>query len=551
MNPTQIIHSMLNSDRVQQASTLSVRPGQIINGKVQKIFPNNIAIVQLGTMRLHAQVEAAIELNERYWFEAKHDKNGELYLKVIDQKMGGHLVGKESTVSLLGQFQLPETKLNRQLLQLLQSVNLSFTKEQLTKAALWLNETSNPTSGLKAIEWMLQKELPFTNQTFKSLVAFLNPASISSQLTDVKNMLNNARIPSSDSVVQLKSYLSSILEGSSQMNGKKALELTIDQWLSPKGSKQTQDAAFRILQSLHVISKSLTQEEAISTFQKLDQRQVGSEAARLDVNTRAQITNEIIKSLTTSQVNKLESSLIGLAGSISSETPTEDALLIKQLVNYKGTSFDNGLEVKQLFKQMVQLLGLEHEKEFSALIRNNIENPEKLESLKSLLLTVMNELGATGKDLEPLLNRITGLQILSQEVNGPLQQLYMQFPLSLGSKLSDVTLQWSGQKKENGQIDPNFCRILFYLDLENINETIIDMQVQNRVINISIINDTDGLESSVAPNQTLLKEQLTALNYVLSSVKVNKSAEKERLPQPFDAINSQRKQSYQGVDIKI
>jgi hypothetical protein len=549
MNSTQIIHSILNSDRLQQASTLSIRPGQIINGKVQKIFPNNIAVVQLGAMRLHAQIEAAIELNERYWFEAKHDKNRELYLKVIDQKMVGHLAGKDSTGSLLGQFQLPETKLNGQLLQLLQSANLSFTKDQLTIGALWLTETNNPTSGLKAIEWMLQKELPFTNQTFKSLVAFLNPASISSQLEDVKSMLNNPRIPSTDPVIQLKNYLSSILDGSTQINGKKAIELAIDQWLSPKSSKQTQDAAFRILQSLNVIPKSLTQEEVMSIFQKVDQRQVQSVESMLDKNSRTQIANEILKSLTTSQVNRLESNFNRLARSIS--IPTEDATLIKQLINQAATSLHDGQEVKQLFKQMIQLLGLEHEKEISAFIKNSMETPEKLESLKSLLLAVMNELGTNGKELEPLLNRITGLQILSQEVNGPLQQLYMQFPLSFGSKLSDVTLQWSGQKKDNGQIDPNFCRILFYLDLENINETVIDMQVQNRVINISIINDTDGLESSIAPNQTLLKEQLTALNYVLSSIKVNKSAEKEHLPQPFDAINRLRKQRYQGVDIKI
>ena len=28
-------------------------------------------------------------------------------------------------------------------------------------------------------------------------------------------------------------------------------------------------------------------------------------------------------------------------------------------------------------------------------------------------------------------------------------------------------MQWSGRKKENGQIDPSFCRVLFYLELEN------------------------------------------------------------------------------------
>ena len=41
----------------------------------------------------------------------------------------------------------------------------------------------------------------------------------------------------------------------------------------------------------------------------------------------------------------------------------------------------------------------------------------------------------------------------------------MQVPLEFFGKRIDSTLQWNGRMKEDGKIDPDFARILFYLDL--------------------------------------------------------------------------------------
>lgn len=85
------------------------------------------------------------------------------------------------------------------------------------------------------------------------------------------------------------------------------------------------------------------------------------------------------------------------------------------------------------------------------------------------------------------MNRITAQQILSQE-NGPIQNLLLTIPLNLGSTKTDLTLQWSGRKTKEGKIDPDYCRVLFYLELEHLEETVIDMQVQNRIIKVTVIN---------------------------------------------------------------
>jgi hypothetical protein len=550
MNPIQMVKSLLNNKQLQSSSALSIRPGQIMYGKVEKLFPNNMALVKLGTVKLHAQIEAAVKANERYWFEAHPSKNGNLYLKLLDHRIMNQVGRKETISSLLAGFHLPETKSNAQLLQFLLSKELAFTKDQLVKGALWLSETTKPTFGLPALEMMLKKDLPFTSQTFKSLVAFLHPSSFSSQLKELANALDHPKFTSSsDTVILLKDIITNILDGNKLLNGQKAVTFIIDQWHSQQGSKQTQEAAFRLLQDLNVFPKSYSQERAILSLEKGDsQLWQDSKFAKNDWTHNA---HEMVKSLNNTQINNILIRLSELAQHLSSNTSKEEVELLKQISNQVNSSLQDSFDVKQLFKQMIQLIGLEHEKEVVAFLKNGIETPGKLESLKALLLTVMSELGANGsKELEPILHRLTGIQLLAHESNGPLQQLYIQFPLSLGNKLSDVILQWSGRKKENGQIDPSFCRILFYIDLENINETVIDMQVQNRVINIMIINDTKGLEVSVTQeqSQSQLKEQLGALNYILSSVKVTSPFEQETKVQPIEIA---LQQSYRGVDIKI
>ena len=95
---------------------------------------------------------------------------------------------------------------------------------------------------------------------------------------------------------------------------------------------------------------------------------------------------------------------------------------------------------------------------------------------------------------EKLLDKITGLQLLGQE-SGPILQQVVQIPLHIQNKMVDLTLQWNGRRKENSnEIDPAFCRVLFYLELETLQDTFVDMQVQNRIIKITVMNENQNLK---------------------------------------------------------
>ncbi|TKH09131.1 hypothetical protein FC678_18225 [Peribacillus simplex] len=216
--------------------------------------------------------------------------------------------------------------------------------------------------------------------------------------------------------------------------------------------------------------------------------------------------------------------------------------------------FTDGPSVAHQLKEMTKILGLQLEHALINLSGDDMaEFPKELETLKPLLLKLLNEQApASMKEMaEQILNRITAQQILSQE-NGPIQNLLLTLPLNLGSAQTDLTLQWSGRKTKDGKIDPDYCRVLFYLKLERLKETVIDMQVQNRIIKVTVINGNGAvLEEAAGQYLDILRENLEKMDYRLSGVSfVNPVNEKERdqgvKPIPFSEAGS-----YSGVDIRI
>jgi len=110
-------------------------------------------------------------------------------------------------------------------------------------------------------------------------------------------------------------------------------------------------------------------------------------------------------------------------------------------------------------------------------------------------------------------------------------------------------VQWSGRKKENGEIDPAYCRVLFYLELEYLNEVIVDMHIQNRIMNMTIVNDTEKVKFIAEPFIKTLKDNLRNLGFTLTSISFQptfaKGADTKKKENPYTS------NSYSGVDIRV
>ena len=207
----------------------------------------------------------------------------------------------------------------------------------------------------------------------------------------------------------------------------------------------------------------------------------------------------------------------------------------------------DGKAFEYAIKEVLKSLGFGYE----AKLGNNSEEIRQLASqLKPQIVELLqNQTISTAmrESAETVLARMNGLQILSNE-NGPQHQLLMQVPLEFLGKKMDATLEWNGRMKEDGKIDSDFARIMFYLQLDTLKETVVDMQVQNRVVSITLYNNDGQLASVVEKFKETLKQGLSSVGYQLSGVFV-KSFEEQKIT---SALKSKAKAlDAQGVDIRI
>lgn len=85
------VQSLLNQNQLIDNLAFTLRPGQMISGKVTKLFPNQIAEVLVGSHKVIAQLETPLSVNERHWFQVQPGE-GKVHLRVLETKSGNGTV---------------------------------------------------------------------------------------------------------------------------------------------------------------------------------------------------------------------------------------------------------------------------------------------------------------------------------------------------------------------------------------------------------------------------------------------------------------------------
>ena len=204
--------------------------------------------------------------------------------------------------------------------------------------------------------------------------------------------------------------------------------------------------------------------------------------------------------------------------------------------------------MEQAIKTVLKGLGVSYE----ATLANKAGDVQAVaQQIKPQLLALIQDMQtppALRDAAETVMARLNGMQLSSGE-NGHQHQLVMQVPLEFFGKKMDATLQWNGRMKEDGKIDANFARVMFYLNMENLAQTVIDMQVQNRVVTINVYNDIPQLDTLAMSLKGALKTGLLEKEYMLSGVFIKPFGEQHAKPVTKQANQPDEQQG--GVDIRV
>ncbi|WP_050614757.1 hypothetical protein [Bacillus testis] len=232
-----------------------------------------------------------------------------------------------------------------------------------------------------------------------------------------------------------------------------------------------------------------------------------------------------------------------------------DRQLVKKVLYQEQQQLNQpaGTMLAKELKQTIKLLGLDFEHYLAHTAKGEALKEQNLFTLKPLLMKVLAETQnpAVKEHAELLVQKITAQQLLSYQT-GPLLHHFVQIPLSFQGYSTELSMQWSGRQKDNGEIDASFCRVLFYLQLEHVDEIVVDMTVQNKVIKIDIKNEQAGLLKDLStPFMERIKTNLEAVGYQLSGLSFEKPLSKAAEKPLANHLFYGKKSSYNGVDIKI
>lgn len=185
--------------------------------------------------------------------------------------------------------------------------------------------------------------------------------------------------------------------------------------------------------------------------------------------------------------------------------------------------------------------------------------PAAQESLKSTLLAI-----AASSDAPPalretaqqLVQQITGQQLLlSPERNGAVfSHLTMFVPLNGpdGNQTASVHIQT--RRGKQGQLDAENCRLLFDLSMKTLGPTLVDVNVMDKIVSLTLWNDHPAIAALVDSSRTEINASLNQAGYQLLSLRATPTrgdsdegeGVKRIMPDPAQFVNTR----YKGVDIR-
>lgn len=623
-NPIQMQQNPITANN----QPLALKQGQVFHGTIKKLYPDQMAEIQVGNQKFIAKLEVPLKAGDAHFFQVT-GTDPQAELKVVSGPMTPTTSPSQQINQLLESMNLPKSAEMQQLLGHFMKAELPISKDQLLQAEMWLKalpEGISKMDALQTIQKMIELKMPMTNEVFQALMSGQKTSGMAAIMENFAQLLaKDTALPEqlkqnlmqqvqaitkpfeveTGSVVLakvLESLTNNAATTSEKMQALSILkesgiipnQATLQNWSSMNGGKASQQMqqAGQVVQTIlttkpenaaqliEQLKSWTTNQQFLTNDQKQQINQLIDRFNQLPVTKQTvdifakQMQDQLLKAFSQNTSNHLftqdikglsvKDHLLSLLkqevasplqneafmrnlvkNSIASSQP-----FIQQIVTQADALVQNSMDSKAMehaMKTVLKNLGISYE----ATLGNKSADLQMIaHQLKPQLHTLLQETNMTPQlkeAAEMLMTRMNGMQLSSGE-NGHQHQLIMQVPLEFFGKRMDATLQWNGRMKDDGKIDANYARVLFYLQMASMQETVIDMQVQNRVVTVTVFNEHLEIQSIAEPLKAALKVGLAEKNYQLSGVFM-KQFDKGQAVKNSPVVEQQEEQS--GVDIRV
>ncbi|MGD7043665.1 hypothetical protein [Jeotgalibacillus proteolyticus] len=594
--------------RMYSQKPQTLKHGQFVLGMVEKKVTEQRAIMKLGGQQITVNVSREMKEGSKGWYQVSVNEDG-IELKPISEKPDADKMNRTNETARPARLDL--IKENRGTSAEFLKDPLPLSREQAAKASDWTAASIDKEQARSIINLMFLKRQPFTDAVFHSYQKGMQGTEQNLQ-ADLSRLVESLSSEKSAAASQVIHTLKKIQNPSQYFISQQMTAKLFGLLTDPSTASHIREAALHTLKQLEVLPHSATlldwseglreaymsgrevQKDIKGLFIKLAEEAVqrstilkaGSRVSE-KVDELASVVKNSSEETVRTQTKQLFERMIEIQAlhESSQKNPSagkslifdelhlipKDRFLDPALLHSKrqspavkevhdlmlsvtneaekaSNSLPSGRQLTEMFRGMFSVLGIDYESRLAG-------SPQSIEqiseSLKPQLISLLKDpfLSPSAKETAQLLiNKLNGQQLLSSEA-GTTSQIFFQLPIYMKEKLLDVTMQWTGKKQKSGRLDADHSRILFYINLENLKETVIDMTVQKRIISIDVYTHKEGLQKLGEALKPYLKSQLEKADYQLSHIKFLSS--KQVTPPALDPAAAQMNTFSSGVDIRI
>ncbi|MFS3913327.1 glycosyltransferase [Bacillus australimaris] len=578
MTRVEDIHTALNS-RLNTAESVPLNTEgkenvhRLILGKVLKMLGDDTALVQIGSTKIKAQLAAQLKADAFYWFQFEQEGGGSLNrLRPVQQFDQDPKTLKDAAAKLLEGLSLKNGLENMLTATAFLKEKSVINEGELKTAVKWIEQLqgADVKKGLQALLFALKKDLPIQQGVLQSILAVKSSSALHQDMTALLDRLT--QLPKHTEATQtLTQAVRSVVDAETTVHAEKLLTVLLA--AREDGAKQggnipvtTQLNSSQQKENSH--APIVQERQPSQVLQPNVQQSASPKELQVPLHQIERILASLMKQGADGQqepnLKQLTSLLQGLqqAGSqpdpkaavLQKEFPflsKQEAKALAQVVQQTEPALSNKTDVLDLLMTMKKAIGVRDEIGMLKLLEKGSQDV-KSQELHQLKL-VLNEVRQADlpepvkKEVEQLFHRLNG-QLFVQQENQTVSQMMVSYPLFSKHSVQDLTFILKGHKNKDGSIDISQCRLMFYLNMENLEETLIDCTIQQKVMSITV-ETAHELQGTINPMIPAVRENLNALGYSLTGITAKKRQEpvdpSHFLDEHFHKI------SEKGLDLRV
>ncbi|MCR6106462.1 hypothetical protein HXA34_09235 [Salipaludibacillus agaradhaerens] len=188
----------------------------------------------------------------------------------------------------------------------------------------------------------------------------------------------------------------------------------------------------------------------------------------------------------------------------------------RQFVNQEGSA-------RHVFEGL-RGLGLNRETELGQMLasgRDLSQQDQHQRNVKSILMQMARgeeEGGRQQQQAQQALQSLSGQQLINRsDSQQNLQMLQLSIPVMLKGEAENLQV-YVNSRNEGEQVDWENCQLYFHIDTKKLGPLGIVLQVNDRSLNVTLKNDTDGFAHKIEPLATSYLENLKEVGFNVKTI---------------------------------